>query len=295
MQLKRRIYARIKVCFRKECMKYGILSESARRRICRNTQRWLIHGQIRADRLYESLRFYIDINYDGLKNAIVDMLGGHRYRIDTGTFQNDMTSLESKDDVFTLLVHLGYLAYDNDTKEVFIPNEEVREEFIRAVKHGKRKEIVKVVERSDQLLEATLRMDGDTVAEILEEAHEANTAPKFYNNEQALRSVVAMAYLSCVDHYLRFEKLAGGKGYSDILLLPNKTSTKPALLIELKWNKSAEEAVTQIRDKNYAQIVRKFGYEGDTLLVGINYNAKSKKHTCIIENIAEKDVERNGK
>lgn len=94
---------------------------------------------------YESLKIYIDLNYDGLKDAVVDMLGGKRCRIDTGTFQNDMTSLESRDDVFTLLVHLGYLAYDIDNKEVFIPNEEVREEFIRALKNGSRKEMVKVI------------------------------------------------------------------------------------------------------------------------------------------------------
>lgn len=114
--------------------------------------------------LYESLKIYIDLNRDGLKDAIIDMLGGKRCKIDTGTFQNDMTSLESRDDVFTLLVHLGYLAYDIESKEVFIPNEEVREEFIRAVKHGKRKELVEIILQSDKLLDATLKMDADSVA-----------------------------------------------------------------------------------------------------------------------------------
>lgn len=232
---------------------------------------------------YESLKIYIDLNRDGLKDSIVDMLGGKRCRIDTGTFQNDMTSLESRDDIFTLLVHLGYLAYDLDSKEVFIPNEEVREEFIRAVKNGKRTELVEIIEQSDQLLDATLKMDGDTVADILEAAHNANTAPNFYNNEQALRSVVIMAYLSCIDHYLRFEELASGKGYSDILFLPNQTSSRPALLIELKWNKSAVGAITQIKDKDYSQLLKKFKYEGELLLVGINYSTKTKEHSCVIE------------
>lgn len=117
---------------------------------------------------YESLKIYIDLNVDELKDAIIDMLGGQRCRIDTGTFQNDMTSLESKDDVFTLLVHLGYLAYDIDHKEVFIPNEEVREEFIRAVKNGTRQELVRAIAQSEQLLDATLRLDCDAVAKILE-------------------------------------------------------------------------------------------------------------------------------
>lgn len=103
---------------------------------------------------YESLKIYIDLNIDELKDAIVNMLGGHRCRIDVGTFQNDMTSLESKDDVLTLLIHLGYLAYDIYDKEVFIPNEEVREEFIRAVKNSTRQELVRVIARSEQLLDA---------------------------------------------------------------------------------------------------------------------------------------------
>ncbi len=202
--------------------------------------------------------------------------------------KNGMTSLNNKDDVLTLLVHLGYLAYDIDSREVFIPNEEVREEFLRAIKNGARKELVEVIRQSERLLEATLRMDGDAVAEILEAAHEANTAPKFYNDEQALRSVVVMAYLSCVDHYLKFEELASGKGYSDILFLPGRASEKPALLIELKWNKSAEGAVTQIKDKNYTHVIKQFGYEGELLLVGVNYSVKTKKHTCKIEKYCEK-------
>ena len=232
---------------------------------------------------YESLKLYIDMDFDGLKTAIIDMLGGQKCRIDTGTFQNDMTSLQGKDDVLTLLVHLGYLAYDDDSKEVYIPNEEVRQEFVRAVKNGSRRELVKAVQLSDQLLDATLNLDTETVSEILEEFHQTGTSPKFYNNEQALRSVVIMAYLSSVDHYMRFEELASGKGYSDILFLPNATSSKPALLIELKWDKSAPGAILQMKKKNYPQTLKKFKYHGEILLVGINYSTRSKKHTCKIE------------
>lgn len=232
---------------------------------------------------YESLKLYIDMDFDGLKTSIIDMLGGQKCRIDAGTFQNDMTSLQVKDDVLTLLVHLGYLAYDDDSKEVYIPNEEVRQEFVRAVKNGSRKELVRAVQLSDHLLDATLNLDNETVSEILEEFHQANTSPKFYNNEQALRSVVIMAYLSSVDHYMRFEELASGKGYSDILFLPNAASSKPALLIELKWNKNAQGAILQMKKKNYAQILEKFKYHGELLLVGINYSTRTKKHTCKIE------------
>lgn len=232
---------------------------------------------------YESLRDYIDLNVDGLKDALVDMLGGKRHKIDVGTFQNDMTSLAGKDDIFTLLVHLGYLAYDFVQKEVFIPNEEVRGEFIRAVKEGRRPELAKAVRMSDELLDATLKLDTDTVARMLEMIHAAETSPKNYNDEQALRYVVIMACLSSMDHYLRFEELAGGRGYSDILFLPRKSSSKPALLVELKWNKSADSAISQIKEKQYAECLKKFDYIGEFLLIGINYSTKEGKHTCRIE------------
>lgn len=235
---------------------------------------------------YESLRDYIDLNRDGLKDAIVDMLGGKRSRIDTGTFQNDMTSLASRDDIFTLLVHLGYLAYDSVNREVFIPNEEVRSEFVRAVKEGRRTELAKAVKISDRLLEATLQMDEKTVAQIVESVHLNETSPANYNGEQALRYVTIMAYLSAVDHYLRFEELASGRGYSDILFLPRKGSEKPALLIELKWDKSVDKAIQQIEEKNYAQLLKKFEFEGKLLLVGLSYSTKTGKHTCKIEEYA---------
>ena len=201
-------------------------------------------------------------------------------------FSNYWTQTETyKDDVLTLLVHLGYLAYDIDRKEVYIPNEEIRQEFIRAIKNGKRQELVKAIERSDQLLDATLRMDEETVAEIIQEVHLSNTTPQFYNNEQALRSVVIMAYLSSIDHYMKFEELASGRGYCDILFIPTKSSEKPALIIELKWDKKVKKAIEQIEEKQYAKSLEKFKYHGDVLLIGISYQTKNEKHECKIKKI----------
>ena len=232
---------------------------------------------------YESLRLYIDMDFDGLRTALVDMLAGLEYPIDTGTFQNDMTSINNKDDVLTLLVHFGYLAYDIKTKKVRIPNKEIREEFLRAVKNGKRTELVKSIALSDRLLQATWEKDGETVANIMDEVHSSVASPLFYNNEQALRAVVMMGYLSSVDYYLKMQEAASGKGYIDLLFLPNQRENKPALLVELKWNKSADKALQQIKDNNYAQILKT--YKGEVLFVGINYNTKSKNHSCIIENM----------
>lgn len=231
---------------------------------------------------YESLQIYIDMNYDGLKDGIVEMLGGQPCRIDTGSFQNDMTSIRCRDDVYTLLVHLGYLAYDPDRREVYIPNEEMREEFLRSIRLGHRTELVKAITMSERLLNATLSMDEEGVAGLIGEAHLSNTSPQHYNDEQALRSVVIMAYISSVDDYRRYEELAGGRGYVDLLFIPRSGSTRPAILVELKWNRSADIAVEQITSRGYVRAAQEIGYHGDILLVGINYSMQTQEHTCRI-------------
>lgn len=230
---------------------------------------------------YESLRFYIDTNFDEVRTAIVAMLAGEMIEIDPETFQNDMVNIHNRDDVLTLLVHLGYLAYNGNERSVYIPNEEVRAEFIRATKNSSREELSRVIKNSDSLLKATLRMDGEEVAQRIEMAHQYYANAKFYNNEQALRMVIMLAYVSRVDDYCDFQELPSGKGYADILFFPKKNSRKPALLIELKWNHSSGGAIEQIKEKGYCDAI--LGYGGDILLVGINYDEKEKKHTCQIE------------
>lgn len=125
---------------------------------------------------YEALRDYIDMNFDGLKDAVIDMLGGAVCEVDTGSFQNDMTSMKSKDDVLTLLIHLGYLFYDEEKQTVGIPNVEIRQEFVRAIKNGNRIELMKAIQRADDILKATWQMDGGTVAELINEIHDEDTA-----------------------------------------------------------------------------------------------------------------------
>lgn len=235
---------------------------------------------------YESLKLYIEMDGDGLKEAIVQMLGGAHIKIDVATFQNDMMTIKSRDDVLTLLVHLGYLAYDIENKSVHIPNEEIRGEFVRAVAAGRHTEIAKLIRHSDLLLESTLNMEEDAVAEAIEEAHKMGTAPTFYNNEQALRSVIRFAYISCIDEFLKIDELPSGHGYADVVFFPKKSSPLPLLLVELKWNRTDNGAIEQIKKRDYPQILKDYG--GEILLVGINYDVKSKKHSCRIEKFAKK-------
>ncbi len=235
---------------------------------------------------YEALKIYIDMNYDGLRDAVTSMLGGVGCEIDTGTFQNDMTSFQSRDDVLTLLVHLGYLTYQDDLQQVFIPNEEVRGEFVRAVKSSGWDEVIHAVAASGELLEATLRGDTEAVARGIDNVHMENTSILSYNNENSLSCVITLAYFSARRDYQLIREFPSGKGFADVVFLPRKKVDKPALVVELKWDQSAQGAVRQIRQNRYVEALK--DYQGKILLVGINYNKKTKKHQCIIEDYLKK-------
>ena len=232
-----------------------------------------------------SLMGYISLDFDGLSKTVAELIGGISIKVDTKGFANDLVTFRNRDDVLTLLIHLGYLAYDEETQTVHIPNEELRREFARTIREVKRDETIRRVRESDRLIYDTVHGNAEAVAAQIEKIHAEETAALFYNDEQALRSVIKLAYFSYKDHYLKFEELPAGDGYADIVYLPKKDSMLPALVIEMKWNKSAEGAIAQIKEKRYPDAVK--GHGGDVLLVGINYDkdapAGKRKHECVIE------------
>lgn len=230
---------------------------------------------------YEALKIYIDMNYDGLKDAIVRMLTGESIVINTEKFQNDMTTFQSKDDVLTLLVHLGYLAFDRKKSAVYIPNTEVRGEFCNAIEGEYWKDVVASLEKSKQLLEATWNQDSKEVAQMLDESHTENTSILTYNDENSLSCVISLAYYNAMNEYTKIRELPTGKGFADIVYIPKKNSDRPAMIVELKYDKSAQGAIAQIKEKKYVESLKE--YHGNLLLVGINYDKNTKKHTCIIE------------
>lgn len=240
---------------------------------------------------YEALKIYIDMNFDGLKDAVVVMLAGGRCVIDTGSFQNDMTTFKSKDDVLTLLVHLGYLAYDGQTREVFIPNEEVRGEFVRSIKNGGWDKLANAIEKSEKLLESTLQQDADTVARGIDEVHMGTTSILSYNNENSLSCVMSLAYYSARKDYVVVREFPTGKGFADLVFLPRRHADKAVILVEMKWDKSAKGAIAQIKDKQYISALK--DYAGELLLVGINYDRETKLHQCEIEKINYKNKEKD--
>ena len=240
---------------------------------------------------------YIDMDQDDLQDTIARLIAGERVVVDTESFRNDVETFTCKDDVLTLLTHLGYLtyeeesdSYDDDTVVglVKIPNEEVRSEFDKILRKAKHKSLIELVKKSDQLLKDTLEGKNDAVAKAITDVHDSEYAPTYYSNEQSLRYVVKMAYISCVDQYAKVEELPTGHGIADVVFLPKRRSTLPAMIVELKWNKDAEGAIKQIKDRNYPKILTNYG--GKIILVGINYDDDTKVHNCKIEEYIRTDI-----
>lgn len=233
----------------------------------------------------KNLMGYIGLDFDGLSKTIAGLLGGIDIPVDTNGFSNDLVTFQNQDDVLTLLIHLGYLAYNEATKKVYIPNEEIRLEFSRAIREIKRDDTIRRIQESERLIYDTVHKNADAVAAQIQKVHAEETAIIYYNDEQALRSVIKLAYFSYRDHYLKFEDLPSGDGYADIVYFPKKASPLPALVIELKWNQSAAGAIKQIKEKKYPAALA--GYGGSILLVGISYEKdtpnNNRRHTCIIE------------
>ncbi|MGN0353992.1 MAG: AAA family ATPase [Muricoprocola sp.] len=230
---------------------------------------------------YEALKIYIQMNMDGLKDAIVQMLAGGNVRINTGTFSNDMTTFSSRDDVLTLLVHLGYLTYNSEKETVSIPNREVSQEYINAISTMDWHEVIQSVNASRKLLQAVWNMDENAVASGIEQAHQEISILQ-YNDENSLSCTISLAFYFAREYYMLVRELPTGKGYADICFIPRKMyADKPAMIVELKWDKTVQGAIQQIKEKQYVTSLKE--YQGNLLLVGINYDKADKVHSCKIE------------
>lgn len=235
---------------------------------------------------YESLLEYINMNFEGLRDDVIKMLAGEQVPVNVGRFKNDMMNFTSRNDVLTLLIHLGYLAYDEENREVYIPNNEIKNEFENSVLETGWTGVINAIEQSKKLLRDTLNQDAQAVASALEKIHEENTSILKYNDENSLSLVITLAYYSAKDEYLLIRELPAGKGYADVVFLPKHNSNKPALIVELKYNKEVEGAIAQIHEKSYMDVLK--DYVGKILLTGISYESNSKnteykRHKCVIE------------
>ncbi len=234
---------------------------------------------------FASINTFITMNYDGLKDDVMAMLSGEKVYVNTDTFQNDLSTVSSKDEAITALIHLGYLGYDREEYSAYIPNYEVKKAYQAALCTGSWSEIAKSVGKCDELLRATIKGDEEKVAELVELAHDTYTSVLKYNDENSLSCVLTMAYFTAPAFYNIIREMPAGKGFADFVFIPRANAgSRPAMVVELKYNKSADTAINQIKENRYHGALS--GYSDRILLVGINYDADgkdAKKHTCVIE------------
>ncbi len=230
---------------------------------------------------FDSLRNFIILNYAGLKDDVIHMLAGERREVNISTFQNDVTQFKTKDDVLTCLIHMGYLAYDAYRKEAFIPNAEVAEVFEAAIRTGDWDDVAQALNNSNALLRAVRNGEEEKVAKAIAASQQDYASIINLHDENALACAIMMSFYTSRGEYLVIRELPAGKGFADIAFIPRTEGKNPAMLIELKWNRSARAAIKQIKDRNYTGALK--DYHGELLLVGINYTKKTGKYTCRIE------------
>ncbi|MCF0179056.1 MAG: AAA family ATPase, partial [Bacteroidales bacterium] len=232
---------------------------------------------------FEAVARYIQMDFEGLKGDIITMLGGGSCPVSTTRFGNDPNIIKSRDEVLTLLIHLGYLAYNKDTKTCYIPNKEVADEMESAIKDNGWQLVIDAIEDSSHLLDCLLAGESEEVAAGIQKVHEESTSILKYNDENSLACVINLAFYSARNKYKIIRELPTGKGFADIVFLPWRNVDYPAIVVELKWKQDAQTALNQIRERNYPASLKE--YEGEVILCGINYDTKSKEHSCIIEKV----------
>ena len=191
--------------------------------------------------------------------------------------------MRDRDEVLTVLIHLGYLAYDAYTHECFIPNLEVGEEMKNAVKMNNWRNVMDSLRDSNRLLENLLAGEADKVAEAIEAAHERNASILKYNDENSLACALGLALYTARNKYRIVREMPTGRGFADMVFIPWHNVNLPAIVVELKWKQSAQTALDQIRERHYPESMK--DYTGEVILCGVNYDKETKVHTCVIERV----------
>ena len=234
----------------------------------------------------------INMDFDGVKNDILNLIEGGKVVFDCGNFQNDMVTIENKNDIFSLLVCLGYLGcsdiakgQNNQLKLAYVPNNEIKQALMGIIKNQQWYERMETVKRSENLLKAILDLDGITTAQLVQDVHNSPAVTLLdYNDEESLTYCVMTGLLwSTLGKYISRREEQAGKGRADLVYEPILNGTTPLILIEFKYDGSAEEAIAQIKKQEYFnRYTRQYR---DIIIVGINYSTKTKDHQCLIEKL----------
>ena len=221
----------------------------------------------------------------GIQEDVIRMLAGESVDVNVTRYMNTMTDFTTKSDVFTYLIHLGYLTYNREEETCRIPNKEVRQEWFNAIEAKDEYAVTnRIIQSSRELLAQTLKLNAEAVAKSLDESHIHVTSNRSYNNEDALQSAIYLSYIYALNKYTVIKEMTTGKGFADVVFIPFVQGI-PAMIIELKRNGSTESALPQIREKKYFDSLS--AYAGDLLFIGVNYDESSKTHECAIERFSK--------
>ena len=230
---------------------------------------------------FMAIETYLQIDADSVRTKIVNMMEGESEVIEPASFRNDMKNIETSDDVLTLLVHLGYLSYDPETQCVKIPNTEVSIEFKNAVGMAGWGELSRAVSQSQKLLDDTINLRKEKIAKAFDDYHFEASSILEFNDENSMRCAITLAYYAAKPFYKIFHELPTGKGFADMVFIPLPNSSRPAIVVELKYDKTADSAINQIKRKNYPKSLQ--GFSKRIVLCGINYNKATSKHEVEME------------
>ena len=230
---------------------------------------------------YEVISDRLEHNFSGMKDDIIKMIAGESIDIDILMYKNTVTNFISKNDIFTYLMHLGYLSYNEENRQCKIPNNEVRLEWHRAVSVNSDYSVTdSIIKDSKELLAETRNGNENAVARALDKSHIHVTSNRSYNNEDVLQSAIYLSYIYALNKYTIIKEMTTGKGFADVVFIPF-VKDMPAMVVELKRNGTTESAINQIRKKQYFDSLQH--YSGDLLFIGINYDENKKTHECKIE------------
>ena len=235
---------------------------------------------------YDEIFYYIEKNVAEVRDDLALMISGISVPAKVQEYAATSMNLSTRDEIFSAMVVYGFLSYEDG--KVCIPNKELADKFRDMLKkESSLGYVYRLAKESDRMLKATKAGDTAVMLEILEYAHDTEIPLLSYNNETDLTAVVNLVYLSARDSYVIQREDKAGRGYVDFIFYPVKKDDD-CIILELKVDHTAAEAIQQIKDRKYAlRFSRKIGeeprYTGRILAVGIAYEKESKKHSCIVE------------
>ncbi len=230
----------------------------------------------------ESITNYMNYDNGELKETIALMLTGEKVKLDATLFDNDLTEINSKDAALTVLIHLGYLAFDAKSSSCYIPNYEIKKEFEKGIKSLKWNSLCNPILNSKKLYEETLNGNIECINKILDENHQNLVSINNKNNEGVLSVICKISYYDALNYYFIRNEDSSSAGRADLTFTPKDKEHIP-MIIELKIDKEPKNAIDQIKEKKYINVFN--GYKGKVLLVGISYDSKTLKHNSMIEYI----------